>query len=73
MSALPPKADKEQMARFVRFVPKADSCSAAKIIANRSPVSALLKLRRHLGAESLGRFDKFEFDWLGTTGPSRRS
>src|SRR5262249_11317950 len=25
------------------------------------PVGALLKLRRHLGAESLGRFDKFEF------------
>ena len=36
-------------------------------------VGALLKLRRHLGAGSLGRFDKFEFDWLGTTGPSRRS
>src|SRR6516225_147215 len=36
-------------------------------------VCALLKLRRHLGAESLGRFDKSEFDWLGTTGPSRRS
>jgi hypothetical protein len=34
---------------------------------------ALLKLRRHLGAESLGRFDKFERDWLGTTGPSWRS
>jgi hypothetical protein len=37
------------------------------------PVGALLKLRRHLGAESLGRFDKFEFDWQGTAGPSRRS
>jgi len=29
MSALPPKADKEQTCRHVRFVPKADSCTAA--------------------------------------------
>src|SRR5262249_6822778 len=29
MSALPPKADKEQTSRDVRFVPKADSCTAA--------------------------------------------
>src|SRR5215831_13739406 len=28
MSALPPKADNEQTCRHVRFVPKADSCSA---------------------------------------------
>src|SRR5262245_52885483 len=32
MSALPPKADKEQTCRDVRFVPKADICSAAKSI-----------------------------------------
>src|SRR5262249_11034117 len=32
MSALPPKADKEQTCRNVRFVPKADICSAAKSI-----------------------------------------
>src|SRR5215471_6821642 len=37
MSALPPKADKQQMARFVRLVPKADSCTAIKRIAIRSP------------------------------------
>src|SRR5262245_6401119 len=30
LSALPPKADKEQTSRYVRFVPKADSCTAAK-------------------------------------------
>jgi hypothetical protein len=30
MSALPPKADKEQTCRDVRLVPKADSCTAAK-------------------------------------------
>jgi N12 class adenine-specific DNA methylase len=29
MSALPPKADKQQMSRFVRLVPQADSCTAA--------------------------------------------
>jgi len=31
MSALPPKADKQQIARNVRFVPKADKCTAAKL------------------------------------------
>ena len=30
MSALPPKADMAQDNRGVRFVPKADSCAAAK-------------------------------------------
>jgi hypothetical protein len=30
MSALPPKADIETQSRHVRFVPKADSCTAAK-------------------------------------------
>jgi len=29
MSALPPKVDKEQTSRNVRFVPKADLCNAA--------------------------------------------
>jgi len=32
MSALPPKADKQQMARFVRFVPKATECTATNSI-----------------------------------------
>jgi len=30
MSALPPKADMDRRGRHVRFVPKADICSAAK-------------------------------------------
>jgi hypothetical protein len=30
MSALPPKADIEERDRHVRFVPQADSCSAAR-------------------------------------------
>jgi hypothetical protein len=35
MSALPPKADIAECRRYVRFVPKADSCSAAAV-ANRT-------------------------------------
>src|SRR6516164_6529237 len=37
MSALPPKADMCGARAHVRFGPKADSCSAAKSIAIRSP------------------------------------
>src|SRR5262245_25827101 len=37
MSALHPKADKRETSPNVRFVPKADSCSAAKRIVIRSP------------------------------------
>src|SRR5215471_11872271 len=37
MSALPPKVDIGQRGRDVRFVPKADSCTAAKGIVIRSP------------------------------------
>jgi hypothetical protein len=37
MSALPPKADIESRSRDVRFVPKADICSAAIRTATRSP------------------------------------
>ena len=32
MSALPPKADIETQSRDVRFVPKADSCTAANLL-----------------------------------------
>jgi hypothetical protein len=32
MSALPPKADTVELDRNVRFVPEADSCTAAKSI-----------------------------------------
>jgi len=55
-------------------------CANSDVYAQQQTVSlfdhlfdAPLKLRRHLGAESLGRFDKFGRDWLGTTGPSWRS
>jgi hypothetical protein len=37
MSALPPKVDIGQRGHDVRFVPKADSCTAAKGIVIRSP------------------------------------
>jgi hypothetical protein len=40
MSAIPPKADIAERDRNVRFVPKADSCSAAKHPAIRSPRGA---------------------------------
>ena len=41
MSALPPKADKREMSLNVRFVPKADSRTAANSISIRSfPVFA---------------------------------
>jgi hypothetical protein len=37
MSALPPKADIDAPIFDVRFVPKADSCTAAKIVFIQSP------------------------------------
>jgi hypothetical protein len=40
MSALPPKADIANLARNVRFVPKADSCNAAKYEVYSIPSSA---------------------------------
>ena len=35
MSALPPKADIDRRDRHVRFVPKADSCTAARLTGSR--------------------------------------
>jgi hypothetical protein len=40
MSALPPKADIGTQPRDVRFVPKADSCTAAKIVGYKITSSA---------------------------------
>ena len=37
LSALPLKADKQQTFRNVRFVPKADECTAAKIRCDTTP------------------------------------
>ena len=42
MSALPPKADIANLVRYVRFVPKADSCTAANTLQN--PDGLLAKL-----------------------------
>ena len=54
MSALPPKADKERTSRYVRFVPKADSCSAAKRILFDHLVGAAEQWQRHCDADRLG-------------------
>ena len=43
MSALPPKADIGTQSRDVRFVPEADSCSAAKRLISRLQSQVLLK------------------------------
>ena len=55
MSALAPKADKQEKARLVCFVPKADSCTAAK----QGPLSDHLVGERerresHIYTERLG-------------------
>ena len=54
MSALPPKADKRQMSRHVCFVPKADSCSAAKSPLFEHLVGEREQLCRHVETECLG-------------------
>jgi len=51
MSALPPKADKQEKARLVRFVPKADICSAAKSSLFDHLVVTLLEQCRHIAGE----------------------
>jgi hypothetical protein len=53
MSALPPKADMEQRGRNVRFVPKADSCSAAKGLLFDYFVDTAKQGNRHCDAECL--------------------
>jgi|SRR6516162_2473005 len=54
LSALPPKADKRQMSRYVCFVPKADSCSAAKSPLFEHLVGEREQLCRHVETECLG-------------------
>jgi len=55
MSALPLKADKQQTCRNVRFVPKADSCTAAKkrrdSIPSSESASSVGGIARHRAAE----------------------
>ena len=52
-SALPPKADKQEKARLVRFVPKADKCTAAKIALFDHFVGGHEQLVRHCEAQRL--------------------
>jgi hypothetical protein len=54
MSALPPKADKQEKARLVRFVPKADICTAANCSLFDHLVGAHQQRRRHFEAERFG-------------------
>jgi hypothetical protein len=54
MSALPPKADMCSATRDVRFVPIADSCSAAKRWLFDHLVGDLLEMHRHIEAQRLG-------------------
>jgi hypothetical protein len=49
MSALPPKADIVHGGGNVRFVPKADSCTAAKLALFDRPVAHRWKCTKDLG------------------------
>src|SRR6516165_6492494 len=57
MSALPPIADIPQRRLDVRFVPKADSCTAAKGVLLDHPVSACHQTRRHCHTHRIGRLE----------------
>ena len=56
MSALPPIPDIRQRDRDVRFVPKADSCTAAIIRLFDHKVGAAKRRKRFGKAEGLGGF-----------------
>jgi len=65
-SALPPKADKQGEARLVRFVPKADICSAANCSLFDDLVGSDEQAGRHGQAERLRRLevkDGFVLGW----------
>jgi hypothetical protein len=51
MSALPPKADMDERDEHVRFVPKADICTAAKVGA----IQYLFRHGRQSGSEYCGQ------------------
>ena len=63
MSALPPKADIAECDRHVRFVPKADICSAAILPLFDHLVGAAKQRKRHGEAEGLDDFQVVEA-WL---------
>src|SRR5262249_44755331 len=52
MSALPPKADKRETSPNVRFVPKADSCTAAKRSLFNHLTGTRCWLRKNCGSTS---------------------
>jgi hypothetical protein len=67
MSALPPKADIEWHSSNVRFVPKADSCSAAKQVLFDHLVGVQQERGRGREADFFSGLeieDKFEFRGL---------
>ena len=67
MSALPPKADKEQPSRYVRFVPKADIRTAANDGLLDHLVGEGEQLIWNGEAECLGRLEidyQLELGWL---------
>ena len=55
MSALPPKADIDGRCFDVRFVPKADSCTAAKSVLFDRLVGEREQPRRYIDAKHFGR------------------
>ena len=63
MSALPPKADIGTQPRDVRFVPKADICSAAILHLFDHLIGAAKQRKRHGEAEGLDDFQVVEA-WL---------
>ena len=67
MSALPPKADKEQPSRYVRFVPKADIRTAANDGLLDHLVGECEQAIRHRETERLGSLKvehQVELRWL---------
>jgi len=66
MSALPPKADMDRCGRDVRFVPKADSCSATKIPLFDYLVGAHEQRDWYFNSDRFGGFeidDQLVFSW----------
>jgi len=59
MSAFPPKADKQGKARLVRFVPKADSCTATDTLGMGAKCHDAFAMQ---GARSLNRTLRFRRD-----------
>src|ERR1700758_4033857 len=81
MSALPPKADIGTQSRHVRFVPKADSCTAAnnaklrnrRLQRTAAPTTSYLFMRtRSIYENENGRCSSLSSDGLRTRGRMNR-